>query len=394
MNSMQPGQLTLSIFSDCIHQFTSDGNVATDNYIFCRQMEALARYYKHTEIYCPFVSATQNQPLNIYSESSIHFTPLKNAGGNTIFDKLKIVTTIPSWIAAFGKASKNSDIIYQRFPNNLNIPGFFYCYLKKMKVFATYTGTWDNYSGEPVTYRFQKWLLKHFFRGPVWAYLNTEKEGNNIFNGYSPSYSLGVWEEESNQVENRIITLKEKGIITPVFVTVGALVKNKNQQYILEVFKILHQESFPFQLHVVGDGPLWEEYSNFIVENNLQEEISLRGKMGTEDLRDLYRKAHFLIQVPIAEGFGKVPMEGFFHGVIPLLSATAVAEQMTGVHNERGYLLSIIDAKETADKIIQIIKNNSILPGMIQNGRDYAKEKNLDNWSKTCFETVCSYYHL
>lgn len=391
---MQPGQLNLSIFSDCIHQFTADGRVATDNQIFCRQMEALASYYKHTEIYCPFVSATQNKTQSIYTVKSINFTPLKNAGGNTLIDKLKIVTTIPSWITAFRKATKNSDIIYQRFPNNLNIPGFFYCYAKNIKVFATYTGTWENYLHEPATYRFQKWLLKHFFKGPVWAYLNTEKKGNNIFNGYSPSYSLAEWEQETIQVENRIRKLKEKGITTPVFVTVGALAKNKNQQYILEIFKTLHQQSFSFQLHIVGEGPLFNEYSNFIVENNLHEKIFLRGKMDTKDLREIYRKADFLIQTPVAEGFGKVPMEGFFHGVMPLLSATAVAQQMTGVGNDRGYLLPLNDVKTTAAKIIKITKSISILPGMIQSGREYAKEKNLDNWSKTCFETVCSYYHL
>ena len=261
-------------------------------------------------------------------------------------------------------------------------------------MFATYTGTWPNYKNEPFTYRLQKWLLKHFFRGPVWAYLVKEHEGKNIFKSYSPSYTLQEWEEETAQVNKRISNIKNNGIQLPVFITVGALVKNKNQQFILDVFNLLHQQAFPFHLYIVGDGPLIQQYKNFIEKNNLQKNISLMGKSGSDDVRALYRKSDFLIQAPIAEGFGKVPVEGFFHGVIPLLSNTAYAQEMTGKNNERGYTFIPDNAGNIAALILNITKNNSRLPAMIEEGRAFAKSNNLNHWAEMYYRDVCNFYNL
>jgi glycosyltransferase involved in cell wall biosynthesis len=63
-----------------------------------------------------------------------------------------------------------------------------------------------------------------------------------------------------------------------------------------------------------------KQYENFVSENNLQEDVLFLGNIKQEQLREYYRKADLIIQAPIHEGFGKVPIEGFFHGVVPVLS--------------------------------------------------------------------------
>lgn len=370
---------TLAIFTDCVHYFDSDKNIVTENHIFRRQMQALAGLFKYTVIYCPFADYSKDKVTSIYKNSSIQFNPLPNVGGNTVKHKLKILFTMPAWFKAFKKAEKQADIIYQRFPNNLNIPGFFYFYFKRSKVFATYTGAWQNYPGEPSTYRFQKWLLKSFFRGPVMAYTNEEKTGRNIFKTFSPSYTASEWDEEIERVKQRIFELKSGSISEPVFITVGALVAGKNQQYILDTFKILHDDGFVFKLYIVGDGPLRETYSNFILQKGLQQKVFLTGKKKHTELRELYRESHFIIQASLAEGFGKVPLEGFFHGVIPLLNNTGMAAEMTG-NTERGFLFSVNESSSLLNLIMKMSVYNDALPELIRNGRVYAKSKTIENW--------------
>ena len=383
---------TLAIFTDCVHYFDNDKNVVTENHVFRRQMQALATLFQHTIIYCPFADYSKDKVISIYENTSIQFEPLPNVGGNTLKHKMQILFTLPAWFKAYRKAERQSGIIYQRFPNNLNIPGFFYFYFKRSKVLATYTGAWQNYPGEPLTYRFQKWLLKNFFRGPVAAYIDEASARNNIFKTFSPSYTAKEWDEETEQVDKRIVKLQAGKISNPVFITVGALVAGKNQQYILDAFKILYDDGFIFKLYIVGDGPLKAGYENFIAQHGLQRHIFLTGKKTHTELRVLYRESDFLVQASLVEGFGKVPLEGFFHGVIPLLNNTGMAAEMTG-NSERGFLYSADERGSLVNLVNKITACNDLLPQLIKNGRMYAKSQTLENWVSSlqkkinnCFE--------
>ena len=150
----------LAIITDCVHVQMPDEKVGTDNPIFLKQMEALASGFAETWICCPFIESSNVKQASCYTNPAIHFIPVPNAGGNTLKSKIGIVKTLPHWYKAFKKINAWADVVYQRFPNNINIPGFLYFYFKQKKVFATYTGNWFNYKGEPITYRLQKTMLK------------------------------------------------------------------------------------------------------------------------------------------------------------------------------------------------------------------------------------------
>lgn len=379
----------LAIISDCLHAFNENGNAVTENHIYCRQIQALANEFEHTVICCPFTDLKNDSVVSAYTLKSIDFIALPNVGGKSFKDKFALIKTIPVWIKAFRKALVQSDIVYLRLPNNLNIPGFFYFRFRNAKTFAQFTGTWKNYSGEPATYRFQKWLLRNFFKGPVWVYTD-ENDSGNIYKGSSPSYTLKEWEEETEQVKQRIEKLKQGALQSPVFISVGALVANKNHQFILDAFKLLHEKNFSFHLYIVGDGALMNEYRNFISENKMHGHVTLTGKKTASDLRILFRQSDFIVQAPIAEGFGKVPMEGFFHGVIPFLSSTALAKDMTG-NGERGFIFSLDDPAQLAAIICKVVTEKNVLPTMIENGRYYAKTFTIEDWINSYMKIIQEY---
>ncbi len=380
----------LAIISDCVHKFDTDGAAVTENHIYCKQMQALASAFQHTTVCCPFEKNIANDVTSKYTLGSMEFIPLPNVGGNSIKDKLAVLRAIPSWIRAFRKANASSDIVYMRFPNNLSIPGFFYFYFKKAKTFAQYTGTWEDYKTEPHTYRFQKWLLKKYFKGPVWVYAYELKNDGHLFMGISPSYTSQEWDDETGNVQQRIELYQNRKIEKPVFITVGALVANKNQRFILEAFKLLYEKSFSFCLYIVGAGPLMKEYNEFIKKNNLNKCVILAGKKTSAELQALYRQSHFIVQAPLAEGFGKVPIEGFFHGLLPFLNNVALAKNMTG-NNERGFIFSAGDPAKLAGLIHEVMNDQSILPAMVANGRQYAKLFTIENWVNN-YLGIINYY--
>ena len=385
--------MILGLISDCVHTKTPDGKFASENHIYIRQMQALSKYFDRMVICCPFVEYDSRKVVSVYESPSISFIPLPNVGGDTLKAKFKLFAAIPIWFQSFYKLNKRVDIVYQRFPNNLNIPGFFFFYIIGKKVFATYTGTWSKEDNQPLSYRFQKWLLKNLFRGPVWVYSSEENLGKNIFQSFSPSYSLLEWNEEIEQVQQRIARLGHANIQKLQMVSVGRLDVNKNQIYILQTCLLLRKANIPFQLSIVGEGPLKEIYQQFVKENNLQNEVTITGGFNYQQLRALYRQNDFVVQAAISEGFGKVPIEGFFHGLVSVLNQSALAPYMIDNGN-RGFLF---DAKETESLFYVLQQIYSTLPAqllqtMIVQGRIFAQSQTLENWAAGYHKKITDYF--
>lgn len=384
--------MRVGLISDCVHVQLPDGSVATQNHIYLRQMQALAQKFDVFIICCPFVAYNNNMVLTTYNSAKIRFIPLPNVGGNTLKDKLKLLLTIPLWLSKFIILNKQTDIIYQRFPNNLNIPGFFFFWLIRKKVFATYTGTWANAGKQALTYRFQKWLLRSLFRGPVFVYSNNPKEAKNIYGSFSPSYTLQEWNEETEQVEHRVKYCKKDENILKL-ITVGALNNNKNQLYIVKSCLLLYKFNIPFQLTIVGVGEMKETLEQFITNNNLANHIKLVGAKTYTELRALYRQHNFVVQAAILEGFGKVPIEGFFHGLIPLLHQSTMAPYLTN-NEDRGYLFNAFEEEGLFNLLKKIYNQESeqLLTTKIIKGRNFAKTQTIENWVNQYYTTIQAYF--
>lgn len=383
--------MKLGIISDCIHYKTPDGKIGTENHILLRQLQALSSYYSETLISCPFEDYDPSKVISVYTDKNIQFTAVPVVGGNTLTAKLKLLSVIRKWWRAYKIIDRFSDVVYQRFPNNLNILAFFYFWLKGKKVFATYTGTWNSYRSEPTTYRFQRWLVRNYLKGPVWVYSNELKNGKRIFSGFSPSYNSREWDEETLQVQKRIERIENVGLPVLRLITVGTLISYKNQTGIVRSCVLLKKRGLLFSLTIVGDGPMRAELESLVIESGLQNEVKLVGKKKYAELRELYRQHDFVVQAPFSEGFGKVPVEGFFHGVIPVINKISMAQYMTG-NEERGFLFDASDERNLAETIISINKKISKLPLMIRSGRDFAKGQTLEHWAKEYHQKVTEYF--
>ncbi len=228
--------------------------------------------------------------------------------------------------------------------------------------------------------------MKKYFRGPVWAYLDKPSKDAKIKMGFSPSYSKKVWDEETLQIEKRLERLREEGLKTLKLISVGAFVPNKNQQFILNTCVVLKRLNIPFHLTLVGDGYLKETYQHFIAQNNLTASVSIAGKKTADELRQLYRENDFVLQAPVQEGFGKVPIEGFFHGLIPILSDVALARAITS--NNRGFIFSIQEEHSLVELLQNLLLQQADFPAMILNGREFAISQTLEAWSAEYASTI------
>lgn len=385
-------KMRLAIFSDCVHMKDNAGNVGSDIHIFVKQIEALSIYFSEIHLFCPFVGFDNSIAITTYSTKNIHFYPQKKVGGSTFKHKLSIIQQIPNWFASYRKANQLADIVYQRYPNNINLPGFFYFYFLRKKVFATFTGTWGKNNIESYTYRLQKWMLKNLFRGPVGVYSNEEINSKKIFKSFSPSYSASEWQEEELQTECRLTEIKQNGFQKISMVTVGSFVSYKNQQYILDTCCQLKNLEIPFELYMVGDGELRNQYENFIAKHQLQNEVKLTGKITNNEVRKIYRKVNFVVQSPSYEGFGKVPLEAYFHGALPIINNITLAPYITQ-NGSLGVTFSIDDKDGLLNVLKHLKKNPNEVIDRIRRSREFVKEFTLEKWAESYITKINEFYN-
>lgn len=378
--------MVLGIISDCVHIKSSDGRIGSKVHVLVKQLDHLSTYFGKVYICAPVVKSTDNHAaISVYSNKNIVFIPIPLAGGNSILSKMKIASVLPIWVYKIIQVCSKSDLVYLRAPNNISIPGFIISSLFRKKRFSTFTGTWSGYKSEPFTYALQRKYLAKCFRGPVFVYGSLPSDRQNIHNTISPSYSMDDWHMETVQVEARLKALADQKVFGGKInlITVGSLTENKNQIFILETMAKLKMLNVNFILWVAGEGENLKQYENFVSKNNLQEDVCFLGNIKQDQLREYYRKADLIIQAPIQEGFGKVPIEGFFHGVIPLLSDVNLSRKIVG-DNERGRVFNSQD--ELMGHINLLMHNPSEMIELIKNGRAYARENTLEDWGK---ETLC-----
>ncbi|HXL58023.1 MAG TPA: glycosyltransferase, partial [Chitinophagaceae bacterium] len=126
-------------------------------------------------------------------------------------------------------------------------------------------------------------------------------------------------------------------------------------------------------------------------QNNMQDKVCLTGRKTHHELRELYRKADFVVQATLVEGFGKVPIEGFFHGVIPILNNINLAREMTG-DMERGFLFSASDINNLVDLVKNICNKKELFPTLIRSGREYARTQTLETWTSDLLHSINTHF--
>lgn len=382
--------MVLGIISDCIHVKNGGFPIGSKVHVFVRQMDHLSTYFEHVYVCAPVVNINENQSaISVYENRNIEFVPIPLAGGNSITSKIKIAFVLPIWIYKIIIVCSKSDVVYLRAPNNISIPGFVISRLFKKRRFATFTGTWCGYKTEPITYKLQRKYLSKVFEGSVFVYGRLPFDRKNIYDTISPSYSVNDWHQESVQVENRLKELAAQQLIERriYLITVGSLTDNKNQIFILKALTQLKLLNIKFVLWVAGDGQNLQKYQDFVEQNGLKENVFFLGHIDQSQLREYYRKADFVVQAPLQEGFGKVPIEGFFHGVVPVLSDVNLSRSIVG-GKERGRVFS--DQNELIEHIYSLCYDSDSMAKTIKNGREYARKNTLEFWSQEMVDRIKS----
>jgi glycosyltransferase involved in cell wall biosynthesis len=386
--------MRIVVITDCIHYKVGD-SISNKNPILTKQFNSLLTHFDKVVFVAPIINNISiNGQLNYYSQALIDkttFYAAPMAGGDRIWDKVKLAIIVPKWLKLFWQIRK-FDIYYIRFPNNLNIISFLLYKLLNNKIVITYTGTWENYVNEPFTYRIQKYFIKYLHSGPAFVYsINKSQKFENIISSFSPSFTKKECELQRPRIVERIDCINKLRNEQIQFVIVGSVMEYKNQLFAIRLVHYLCERKMDIRLRIVGSGGDYlKELKKIVLDDSLDKIIFFEGYKSKDELDKIYQESHFLLHTPKIEGYGKTIQEGFFNGLIPILTNFPYAKFFTGDKNERGI---IIDQESLLtnmffDEIYSIINNPFQWTSMVNNGFEFASSLTIDSWVETYLSEI------
>ncbi len=227
-----------------------------------------------------------------------------------------------------------ADHIHLRCPGNLGLMAcIVLIFFPNKKKTAKYAGNWDPNSKQPLTYRFQKWMLSNTFLSKnmtVLVYGEWAGSTKNVKSFFTASY----------KEEDKIFVAPRKLDQTIEFIFVGTLSIGKRPMYAVKIVENLYQKGLNVRLSLYGNGQEKSKLENYIKNNQLENLVVLKGNYSDEAMKKVYQESHFNILPSKSEGWPKVVAESMFWGCLPIATNVSCVPNMLDYGN-RGLLLTM-----------------------------------------------------
>ncbi|MBU2952135.1 glycosyltransferase [Tamlana agarivorans] len=303
------------------------------------------------------------QPM-VNSVSALNFTSLKNS-----FISL---SSIPVTAFKLFRAFKNSDHIHLRCPGNIGLLGcLIQIFFPKKPKTAKYAGNWDPKAKQPLSYKFQKWILSNTVltkNMQVLIYGDWPNQSNNIKPFFTATYKNS--EIEKPMVRDYTAALK--------FVFVGTLAPGKQPLLAIQLVEILYKNDKAVTLDLYGDGVLRESLKSYITDHNLETIVTLHGNQPQSEVKEAIKSAHFSILPSKSEGWPKAIAEAMFFGAIPIATPVSCVPYMLD-HGNRGLLLTN-DFQIDCNNLMILLNEPSRLQDMSQVAAQWSQQYTLDRF--------------
>ena len=155
---------------------------------------------------------------------------------------------------------------------------------------------------------------------------------------------------------------------------VGRFEEQKSIGDLFDIWKLVHPQFPDWQLDLYGEGTLWNHYKQEADDLNIN--IQVHEPIG--HIMDVYRNSSILVLTSLYEPFGLVIPEAMSCGlpVVAFECPYGPADIITD--GEDGFLIKDRSIRDFADKLCQLMENESLRKKMGEAGVSSSKRYNLD----------------
>lgn len=162
---------------------------------------------------------------------------------------------------------------------------------------------------------------------------------------------------------------------------VGRLVKEKQIDKILKIWKRLQNRYPEWVLSIVGDGPLRLELEKFVKHND----INRVHFYGYQNPKEFYRRSEIFLMTSRFEGWGMTLLEAMSQGCVPVVENNFSALSDIIDNRINGIVIPAkASVKKWSNLLSELMDNHTLLATMSKEGsktiQKYSIDKIIDRW--------------
>lgn len=155
---------------------------------------------------------------------------------------------------------------------------------------------------------------------------------------------------------------------TPILLSVGRLGKEKNFEFVLEMFHDLILEDEHSHLAIVGNGTESKNLKQYADQLDISHRVHFTGKINKKYMPSVYKDASIFVFASTSEVHPLVALEASAAG-LPLIVAKDDAFTNVVIENKNGYLLPL-HKKLFIEKILLLLKDRKLRESMGEYSRE------------------------
>ena len=158
------------------------------------------------------------------------------------------------------------------------------------------------------------------------------------------------YNEKVRKAKRKELNIKDKDLVIG---RIGRFAKQKNHEFLIDIFNEIHKQNKNTILLLAGDGPLKEEIQNKVKKIGLEKNVQLLGQRN--DANELYQAFDAFVLPSLYEGLPVVGVEAQTAG-LPCFFSTDMTKE-TKVLDSTKFIELSKSPKEWADIIIKELNN-------------------------------------
>lgn len=159
-------------------------------------------------------------------------------------------------------------------------------------------------------------------------------------------------------------------------VNVGRLIEAKNQKLLINSFYRISKEFPEYNLHIYGDGVLYDDLKKQINRLGIHNRVFLEGNVA--NIHDVISDAEFFVLSSNYEGLSNALLEAMMMG-IPCISTNCAGSDEYIIDGTSGYLFPVGDEGLLYDAMKKMIINDSIRKEFSMKAQEVVSKCNIEN---------------
>ena len=343
---------------------------------YVREMNIWFKHVNEIHVVAPLSSEPLDPLESLYKHHNLKFKKVPVLNFTNTTNTLKSIFKLPHVFFILFKEMIWAKHIHLRCPSNMGLLGsFVQIFFPNKPKTVKYANNWDWESNQAATYRIQQRLLRSEFwtkNTKILVYGDWKEKSKNVLPFFTASYSKSM----DIPVNVRKISINSE--IRLLFV--GTITENKRPLIAVKTLETLRERGFNARLDLMGGGYQINEIKEYITSKQLDNYVSIHGKMNPDEVIEYYKLSHFLVFFSMSEGWPKVVAEAMWWGCLPITTNVSCVKYIVD-NGKRGVLIEP-DQNVAAKVIIDFIQNTELYEKMCKDAMEWSRQYHFERFEE------------